>query len=54
MFSVQPYSRRNLKPKDICRFPWDDEGRKTDGKPMSTKEIRERYEQLVMDEIRNP
>ena len=45
---LQPYSRRRMKPRDVMRFPWDEEETQTE--KLTTKEIRERFERVKREQ----
>ena len=45
---LQPYSRHRLGPRDVMRFPWDEE--ETAGEKLTAKEIRERFEKVKREQ----
>lgn len=38
MFALQPYSKKPLKPEDVCLFAWEKEAKGAATGPPSTKE----------------
>ena len=54
---LQPYSKKKLKPRDVLQFAWDDaplppnEGKgHGEEKPLTAKEIRERFEKVKREQ----
>lgn len=45
---LQPYSRHRLSPRDVMRFPWDEEETQTE--KLTAKEIRERFERVKREQ----
>lgn len=45
-FFLLPYSKKRLKPKDLCVFEWEDEDEKSSPQ-ASVEEIRERYRKVA-------
>ena len=45
---LQPYSRHRLSPRDVMRFPWDEEETQTE--KLTTEEIRERFERVKKEQ----
>ena len=48
LYMLQPYSRHGLSPRDVMRFPWDEEESQTE--KLTTEEIRERVERVKREQ----
>ena len=45
---LQPYSRHRLSPRDVMRFPWDEEESQTE--KLTAEEIWERFERVKREQ----
>ena len=45
---LQPYSKHRMEPRDVMRFPWDEEESQTE--KLTTEEIRERFERVKREQ----
>lgn len=45
--TLQPYSRKPVRPEDVARFPWDDDRNSGGGTPQGPPSTRERMEEMA-------
>lgn len=45
--SLQPYSRKPVRPEDVARFPWDEGNSTSGGAPQGPPSTRERMEEIA-------
>lgn len=45
--TLQPYSRKPVRPEDVARFPWDEGNSTSGGAPQGPPSTRERMEEIA-------
>ncbi len=45
--TLQPYSRKPVRPEDVARFPWDESNSAKGGTPQGPPSTRERMEEIA-------